>query len=275
MLHEGYQVVLLKRSFSRTESITEELARVASYDVDRGDWKRLFDEHRIDLIVHCATNYGRRNESAASVVEANLILPLQLIQLGKEHAVRGFINSDTILDKRISHYSLSKHQFLEWFDYFADAMACVNVALEHFYGPFDDPSKFVTWVIRAMLGEVDSLDFTPGDQKREFVYIDDVVSAFMYVVQFALGQQRGTYRFEVGASEKFELKQLVQMIRRITGNVRTALKFGALPYRPHEVMEPTTNSAALEALGWKACVPLEDGLTRTIMQERRAMEFKQ
>jgi predicted glycosyltransferase involved in capsule biosynthesis len=71
-------------------------------------------------------------------------MPLQLLELGKKTRVNCFINTDTILDKRVSYYSLSKNQFREWLELYAKEMICLNVALEHFYGPYDDNTKFVS-----------------------------------------------------------------------------------------------------------------------------------
>ena len=54
-----------------------------------------------------------------------------------------FINTDTILDKRINAYSLSKSQFKEWMSFGFENVKFTNIALEHFFGPFDTTTKFV------------------------------------------------------------------------------------------------------------------------------------
>jgi CDP-paratose synthetase len=268
LLGEGFPVVLLKRTSSRVDHIASELGRVRAYDYDAANWARLFEETPIHLIVHCATNYGRGDVSMAEVVEANLLLPLQLLQLAKRHRTQGFINSDTILDQRVNPYTLSKGQFLQWFAYFVEDLACVNVALEHFYGPHDHPSKFVTRVVRDLLRGVEYIDLTPGLQKREFVYIDDVVRAFLRIIEFTWSQPRGSFRFEVGSKEKLEIRRFVELVKKLTGNTQTKLNVGALPYRTYETMDSNSDLTSLEALGWEALVSLEQGLAETIEQER-------
>ncbi len=49
-----------------------------------------------------------------------------------------FINTDTILNKEINAYSLSKTQIYEWLHYFKSSFTCIDIALEHFYGPNDN-----------------------------------------------------------------------------------------------------------------------------------------
>jgi CDP-paratose synthetase len=268
LLSNGYSIVLLKRTSSRIGRIACDAEGLRAYNYDAPHWDRLFDENAIDLIVHCATNYGRGDVPLCDVVDTNLILPLQLLQLAKRHRVRGFINSDTVLDKRVSSYSLSKKQLLEWFPHFVEELACVNVALEHFYGPCDNPSKFVTWIIREMLRGAECIDLTPGRQKREFVFIDDVVRAYIRIIEFSLLQQRGAFRFDVGSRSRIEIKSMVELVKKLTGNTTTKLNFGAIPYRANEVMDSASNTAPLEALGWEALVPLERGLAETIHHER-------
>ena len=59
-------------------------------------------------------------------------------------------------------------------DVFFENGLCINIGLEHFYGPNDDDSKFVSYIIHNLLNEVEKIDLTKGKQKRYFIYIDDV-----------------------------------------------------------------------------------------------------
>ncbi|OFZ82708.1 MAG: hypothetical protein A2583_05015 [Bdellovibrionales bacterium RIFOXYD1_FULL_53_11] len=268
LLKDGRRVVLLKRVKSDLRRIRGQVPALRVYDADAGGLEVIFKENRIDTIIHCATNYGRGNVPPPEIIDANLTLPLRLLQAAKENGTRLFINSDTILDKQVSHYSLSKKQFLDWLAHFAGDMVCANVALEHFYGPDDDPSKFVTRVVQELVREVPSMDFTPGRQKRDFIFIDDVVDAYMHILRSGLEAPRGLYRFEVGSRTVIEIRQFVELVKELSGNKNTVLNFGALPYRANEVMESRTDTAALDRLGWAPRVDLKQGLETTIAGER-------
>ena len=95
-------------------------------------------------------------------------------------------------------YSLSKRQFSEWLEKYSNDIITVNVALEHFYGPYDNDSKFVSYVIRKMLDNEDSIDFTLGLQKRNFIYIEDVVDAFIVLLNNVNKLDNSFHNFEVG-----------------------------------------------------------------------------
>lgn len=265
-----YEVVLLKRSFSNAARIKDLIGSFRAYDVDSVPFEKVFDENEISVIVHCATNYGRRFVPASELIDANLIYPLRLLQLGQERGRPIFINTDTILDKRINAYSLSKKHFFDWFEFFSQKSVCVNVALEHFFGPADDPSKFVTRIVLDLLREVDALDLTLGEQKRDFIYIDDVVEAFLAIIDHSQTLKEGLYRFEVGSGQNTSIREFVELVKSLTGNSKTRLNFGALEYRENEVMESRVDLRALRALGWTPKTSVQAGLSRTIAAERSA-----
>lgn len=269
LLSSGNRVVILKRSFSNTHRITDLRASITEIDLDRTDSEEAFLlPERIDTVIHCATDYGRRAIDPYQIVEANIILPLRLLHLARKHGCRRFINTDTILDKRVSHYSLSKSQFVSWLMTYADSLVCVNMSLEHFFGPGDDPSKFVPYILNALLSEVSEIPLTRGEQRRHFVYIDDVVAAFRCVIEHTLTMPAGYYPYQVGTPQAVSIREFVELAQRLTGNHRTQLDFGALPYRENEVMCPNLDLSALCDLGWRPQVALYDGMVQTIAHDK-------
>ena len=268
MVDSGFKAILLKRVSSNMDRIEVLLPLITVYDIEGEDLGKIFRDHAINLIIHCATNYGREDSDPCALLEANLFLPLTLLELGSRNRVSCFINTDTILDKRVSTYSLSKSQFKDWLRLYSTGLTCINVALEHFYGPNDDPSKFVTFVIRSLLQDVERIPLTGGEQKRDFIYIDDVVEAFYLIISRAGVMGNGFFDFEIGSGRTVTIRDFVTTVHRLVGAGRTLLDFGALPYREHEVMDSSVDISALRALGWHNATPLEEGLRKTITMER-------
>lgn len=268
LLEKDYNIILLKRSFSNTFRITSYLNKIIFYDIDKIDCKKIFEENKIDIILHCATDYGRKGRGDIHTLEANLLLPLRLLEMGKEYHIQSFINTDTILDKRINSYSLSKRQFKDWLLSYKNDLICVNVALEHFYGPKDDKTKFFSYILHNLIHEVDKIELTKGEQKRDFVFIDDVVSAFMLILENINGFQKKFYNFEIGSNEVISIKEFVEMIKKILKNKKTMLDFGALPYRENEIMECVADTIEIKKLGWCSKYSLEEGIRKTIDSEK-------
>ena len=276
LIHRNESLVILKRRSSNVlhfDGIADADGasdRLRFVDVEEADLGALFDGNDFDTIIHCATNYGRDVVDPLSVIDANLLLPLKLLELARQHGVRRFVNTDTILDPRVNHYALAKSQFKEWLRRYSDSLTCVNVAFEHFYGPGDNPTKFVTYVIQSLLGGVPELKLTPGEQRRHFVYIEDAVTAIGKILEATDAVQSGAYAFEVGTEYPIRLREMVEMAKELTGNTATALEFGALPYRPNEVMIPVIDDSLRQATGWRPAIPLAEGLRMTIEAERKA-----
>jgi len=269
LVDNGYNIILLKRSFSNTVRIKEYINKIISYDIDLVPLGRIFSENTIDTIIHCATNYGRGENDPLHVIEANLLLPLKLLELGKKYHVKSFINTDTILDKRINYYSLSKKQFKDWLIVYKQDYTCVNVLLEHFYGAGDDSTKFVTYIIHNLLKNVDKIDLTRGEQRRDFIYIDDVVDAFVKIINSLDNFNRDFYEFEIGTNHPLSIKQFVELAKQLSGNKHTLLNFGALPYRENEVMNYNVNTSEISKLGWKCNSTVEEGLKKMIELEKQ------
>ncbi|TRU21124.1 MAG: NAD(P)-dependent oxidoreductase [Microcystis aeruginosa Ma_MB_S_20031200_S102] len=271
LVYEGFDVIIIKRSTSKLSHLESIINQVRFYDIDWIDIEKIFQENVIDLIIHCATNYGRFAVPPTDIIQANLFLPLKILQIAENYPVKTFINTDTILDKRVSYYSLSKKHFLDWLYLFSQKMVCISVALEHFYGPFDDRSKFVSKIILDLLHEVDFIDLTLGEQKRDFIYIDDVVEAFMTLINFSFDVPNNLYRYEIGTGKNIEIREFVQTVKTMTGNKVTRLNFGMLPYRENEIMESHVDISMLSRLGWQPQISLVEGLRYTIDQERSSI----
>lgn len=269
LVDAGHQLVLVKRSRSDLFRIGSSLDIAAAYDIDLISPERIFTEHQIDLILHCATNYGRKDHDPRNILESNLFLPLTLLELGHRNGVSCFINTDTILDKRVCAYSLSKSQFKDWLQLYSKEMSCINVALEHFYGPGDDRTKFVTLIIRSMLNNIAQIPLTLGEQKRDFIFIEDVVDIFVRIINASQGFGCGFFNYDIGTGVSVRIRDFVEMVQRFVGDCRTIPNFGALPYREHEVMESFVDTTAISAFGWKPSVTLEEGLLHTIEAERK------
>jgi nucleoside-diphosphate-sugar epimerase len=128
------------------------------------------------------------------------------------------------------------------------------------YGPMEPPGRLVPSVVRhALAGH--PIDLTPGDQARDFVYVEDVADAFVAAAttDAAVG---GTFNICTGTAAT--VRHVVHRVLECTGS-RSEARFGALSYRSTELTilsgDPTR---AREVLGWRSRVSLDDGLARTI-----------
>ncbi len=219
-----------------------------------------------DAVIHCAARYGRKGETGAQMIEANTLLPVRLRDLAAQHRVPVFLNTDTVLDPALNAYALSKHQAVEWLRRGGDRPRILNLRLQHFYGPGDDPSKFIAAMIAQCAAHVAEILLTDGRQRRDFLYVDDAVAAYLTLLEneeVCRGSGPGFVEFDIGSGEAVAVRQVVERIHELTGS-RSRLKFGALPHRAGEPMLTQADVTALRALGWCPATTLDDGLRRTV-----------
>lgn len=266
----GHQVAIIKRRTSNLTRIHEYVQDVACFNVEDGLDRPFRTFGQFDALVHVATCYGRHGETDLEVLEANLNFPLQLLQAFIRNGSGLFINTGTVLDKFVSPYALSKYQFLEWLRWYAGKgeLSGINVRLENMYGPGDDVTKFTSHVVRSCLDGKASLDLTDGLQKRDFIYISDVVSAYDHLLGGVLSRGNGVVDVDVGTGVATSIRVFAEMVKQASGS-GTDLRFGAVPTRAGELAESKADIRCLQSLGWVPEYNLAAGLSETIEQESR------
>jgi len=267
LLNNNFNVIILKRSFSNTWRINDILDKTIFYDVDKVDIEKTFKENKIDIVIHTATKYGRKNESFLEILDSNLFFPLKLLDLLLRYNVKTFLNTDTTAYNHfINYYSLTKMQFVEWLKLLNNKIKIFNLKLEYIYGEMDDNSKFLPMLIINLLKGVNTIDLTPGNQERDFIYVKDVVNAYIDIILKKDNFFNGFYEYSIGSGESIKIKDLVLLIKKMTNNEVTQVKFGALPYRSNEIMYSKANIKKIkDDIGWTPKFSLEEGLKNTIL----------
>ena len=224
-----------------------------------------------DALIHCATAYGRRGESDFGVFDTNTRFALEVLEAAAAHSTPLFINADTALPQNANAYALSKKQFRDWGERYAEAgrIRFINIELEHFYGSGDSPTKFSTFLIRQCLDNVPEVKLTEGTQIRDFIHIDDVTAAFLLVLEKHANAEPAFENYSLGSGEGIAIRALAELIKELSGS-ETTFNFGAIPFRPNEAMRLVADPARLLKMGWKPQMSLRDGLKRTIEEERKS-----
>ena len=269
LLKRGEHVVAVKRTTSSLSRIQHCVGHplLNLFDVDVEDPRILFKRHRIDTIVHTATEYGRQDNSISKILEANLILPIRLIELGIGHGMSCFINTDSYFNKvgrsysNLLNYSLSKGSLLTWLKQFSGRIRVINVILEHLYGPGDSCTKFVEDLIQKIAVEqAPRVALTHGHQRRDFIYIDDAAAAFIKLINYGRSHEFSFESFELGTGRSVQVRDFAQLVKQAS-NSSAVLGFGDIDYRPDEMMDSRANLSALSELGWSPEFTLDRGIT--------------
>jgi len=128
------------------------------------------------------------------------------------------------------------------------------------YGPWEFGRRLISQTILSALQGQD-VQISEGKQKRDFIYIEDVVNALVLAATKPI--QSGSV-FNIGSGESISVREVVELTLQLMGHPVKVLA-GVLPTRPDEIMQMSADvTLAGEQLGWKPQVSLEEGLHRTI-----------
>jgi CDP-paratose synthetase len=270
LLNKGYEVVILKRSSSDIYRIQRFLNKVVSYDVDLEPLEMAFERQRINVVIHTAGRYGRDSCGIAEIVKSNVLFGTRILDASIKYNTDTFFNTDTFLQPYLNDYTLSKMHFVDWLRQYSKRVRVVNLKIEHMYGTKDDDSKFVAWFLSQLRKGVSEIELTSGKQKRDFIYVSDVVSAFLIVLDKNETLSEFS-EFEVGTGQAISVREFVERLlffyQKSDSKFQTKLLFGAVPYRKDEAMNVDVDIASLRKLGWRPKVSIDKGIDRVINEQ--------
>jgi nucleoside-diphosphate-sugar epimerase len=265
LLQDNYDVIVLKRSSSSVWRIKDYALQVTFYDInDDTNFKKIINDHKIDAIIHAATNY--QDKDLNKILQTNIIFPVKLLDAAQNSDVKLFINTDTFFTKNVGYsylnrYSVSKQILTTLLQQYQHPVI-VNLRLEHVFGERDSKNKFVTYLIEDLINNKPVIDFTEGTQERDFIYIDDVVDAYLKTItQFK--KFNGYQSFEIGRGSALSIRSFVEKAHAISGSA-SVLRFGQLPQRAGEFTNSTANTEFRDLTGWTAQTDIESALKRLI-----------
>lgn len=132
------------------------------------------------------------------------------------------------------------------------------------YGQWGRMNMCVGSFVENILNDKSITVFGDGEQKRDFTFIDDIISATVKAVQL-----KGFQVFNVGTGKATKVSSIIRVIENLLHkkakiNYKKAHKADAL-------VTLADISKARKVLGWQAKTCIEEGLTETVMwaSERR------
>ncbi len=280
LVREGAQVSVLMRSSADPWRLRDIMPRLNCLQGDlssltslAGEIKRAKPEVIYHLGWQGASSHQFQNDPAQ--VFANLPGSLELVQLAAECGCRAWIGMGSVLEYGNYPVPVTEEQAPRPVTLYGAAKFAVGLLAQKLcagygirsawfrlfwaYGPGDDTARMIPYLIGALLkGERPAL--TPGEQKWDYLFIDDVVEALWRAA--AHPGVQGVYNLGSGAANP--LREVVERIRDFI-DPSLPLGFGELPYRPDQIMHLQADISRLrKAMNWEPAVEIQNGLRRTV-----------
>jgi len=227
------------------------------------------------------------NSYPAEFIRDNLMIQTNVIHAAWQHGVRklAFLGSSCIYPK-FAHQPIAESELLtgpleptnEWYaiakiagikqcqayrrQYDFDAISIMPTNL---YGPGDNFDLQNSHVLPAMIrkfheakvkGDSQIVIWGTGTPRREFLHVDDMASATVYLMRNFSGEEP----VNVGVGDDVTILELAQLVREVVGFegeiVHDLTKPDGTPRKLLDV-------GRLHGLGWKASIPLREGVRST------------
>ncbi len=129
------------------------------------------------------------------------------------------------------------------------------------YGPNDSHDWFVYYLVRRLLND-EEINMTAGEQKWDYLYIDDAVD----VLRIILDKNKSLGITNYASGKNIKLKDFVLLAKKIAGS-KSIINFGKIPYRKDQVMNMEVDvSKICNLLGWQTKFSYADGLEKLIKE---------
>jgi GDP-L-fucose synthase len=267
--------------------------RKKDYDlVDRGACRRLVADARPDLVLHLAARVGgigANRENPGTFFFDNLMMGVQLLEECRLAKVAKVVTVGTICsypkftpvpfreeelwsgypEETNAPYGLAKKMLLVQGQAYRQqyGMDVVHVLPVNLYGPRDNFDPAVSHVIPALIKKVqDAQDrgedrveaWGTGKASREFLYVEDAARGLCMAAEGYSGPEP----VNLGAGFEITIRALTELIAKLMGFTGRILWD---PNKPDGQPRRCLDTSRAERLfGFRAQVPFEEGLRRTI-----------
>lgn len=284
LLDRQYDVICIKRKTSDTKRVDEFYDRCRWVDIESVDLESVFQENNIHILIHCATNYGRDETDTLNVYDSNLSFPLKLLGYAHKYGSAIFINTSTFFVREVENLWKSDEKL--YMDSYVKSkyvfsciakdniknlnLAFVNLQLEHVYGNDGRKAKFVDYLLEALCSSDGVIALTAGKQIRDWVYIDDIINAYIVILDhITMFKKNVYYHYEVGTGIGTSLKEFVLLAHKLAES-EAELDFGSREMAIGELMYSCADNRALCELGWKPQVDIRHGIKEIIKNMQKS-----
>jgi GDP-L-fucose synthase len=269
------------------------VARGRDYDLtSMGDAARMFEDARPELVFHLAAEVGgiganRRNPGRFWY--ANLMMGAHVLEQVRLHATKKLVVLGTVCaypkftpvpfreddlwngfpEETNAPYGVAKKALLVGAQAYREQYGINAIFLmpTNLYGPGDnfdlETSHVIPALIRKMLearerGEDEIVLWGDGTPTRDSLYVDDCVGGLLQAAE----RYEGPEPVNLGTGEEFSIRELAELVAEVTGYEGEIRWDSSKPNgQPRRALD---TSRAAELFGFRARVPLREGLERTV-----------
>ena len=245
---------------------------------EREELTKVFKSFKPNKVVNLAAQAGVRYsiENPYVYMESNLVGFLNIIELCRHNNVEGFIyaSSSSVyggniktpfsvedrVNNPISLYAATKRANELIAHSYSQLYGLHTTGLRYFtvYGPWGRPDMAMLIFTRKILAGETIPVFNNGNMKRDFTYIDDIISGTKAAIE-------KNYKCEVFNLGNHKSEQLMDVISLIEENIGKKADVDFLPMQPGDVSESFADiNKSIDMLNYKPTTNVDVGIKKLI-----------
>jgi len=276
LLAQGYQVKNID---------LKDNAEVETVIADICDKEKMKTEMKdSDIVFHLAAliEAGESVKDPQRFVDTNISGSLSVLNAMKENGVKTLIFSSSAAiygepiktpiqeDDRtiaINPYGMTKMAMEGLLSSYVASYGMTGIALRYFnlYGPgeaHEPETHAIPRFVKQIYENQEVTVWGQGEHQRDFIHIQDVVSAHLSAIDLAFQQPNLYHYFNLSAEEPTSVAQVIVMLEEI---MKKKAQLNYFPSRPGDPLILVADATkAHKILGWKAEIPLYKGLKETV-----------
>ncbi len=280
LLRLKYEVSLILKKSSNLWRIKDVLHGVKIYYVDllsRDKLTKIVNEVNPTFITHLAIYSHYRNQTdAEKMIEVNIKGTLNLLLASKNVDYKIFINTGSSSEYGIKNKPIDESSLLNPISFYAATKASATLLCHAFareykkpivtlrpfsvYGQYEEKDRFIPTAIKAIFKNK-PIRITPGNQRRDFIYIKDIVDIYIKVMN--KGKKLSGQILNMGTGIEHTNDEVVQLLFKVSGR-KVKIEKGAYPIRAWDTQHWVADiSKTKKLLNWKPNNTLFEGLKKT------------
>ena len=285
LLAQGHTVHILDDLSGGREQNVPDGATLHPLDIRSDEAAALFEQEQFDVMCHLAAQMDVRKSVADPVFDAdvNVLGLLNLLEAGRKNGLKRVVFASTggaiygepdpaingggpqpehHPQQPASPYGITKLVSEHYLRFYHETYGLDYAAMRfgNVYGPRQNPhgeagvvAIFTTMLMNRQQPTING----PGKQTRDYVYVGDVVRAFMA----AVGHDESGV-FNVGTGVETDVNELFGHLNRLTGGHAEEQHGDAKPGEQQRSVLDASHAKA--ALGWTPEVGIAEGLEQTV-----------
>ena len=287
-LNEYYDVKLKRDRMTELQRRFRPSFRFKLCDfADQQQLSEVVDQQEFDRIVHLGAQAGVRYslENPHAYIHSNIVGHINLLELGRHREAQHLVyaSSSSVyggndqlpfrVEDRVDHplslYAATKKGDELMSETYSHLYRLPQTGLRFFtvYGPWGRPDMAIWLFTKAILAGEPIKVFGEGNMRRDFTYVDDIVSGVINALdhpppddgELKAGGSRAPHRlYNIGNSRSEELGRMIEVLEELCGR-KAEKQF--LPMQPGDVRDTYADISAISRdLGYQPTTSIDVGL---------------